>query len=130
MAGFPKCKTYAARSSGHQGNSKGVVATRQAAVELSNSCSFAATSGSNSSQPTHTHADSREGLRRREGCWRVFSQHEARVTWQHTCASPPPANLTPRLLYRQHNAAISSSEIYLLFHCFTFLRPQMKSTFI
>lgn len=55
-AGFPKCKTSVAQSSVHHGNSKGVVATRQAAVEQSNSCSFGATSGNRSSQSANTHS--------------------------------------------------------------------------
>lgn len=38
LAGFPTQKRYAGQSSGHQGNSKGVVATRKADAELSNSC--------------------------------------------------------------------------------------------
>lgn len=44
-AGFSEYLTYVQWSSGHQGNSVGVVTTRQAAAEPSNSCSVAATSG-------------------------------------------------------------------------------------
>lgn len=51
-----------------QGNNKGVRATRWAAVALSNSCSFAATSGSISSLSTHPYMHTAERLRRHTGC--------------------------------------------------------------
>uniref|UniRef100_A0A0S7EP77 PPUP7540 n=1 Tax=Poeciliopsis prolifica TaxID=188132 RepID=A0A0S7EP77_9TELE len=54
MAGFPKRKPSVAQSSVHHSNSQGVVATRQAAVEQSNSCSFGATSGNRSPQSANT----------------------------------------------------------------------------